>query len=174
MVNFNPDVWLEVSNEEEFEVPAGRLQVRVSAPSALYLVASGAPVLAGVDTSFDLRLAEHSRGVVIGQSGIRIFVLTDPDASALTIHEDEDAEVFTNIDRMPSETGVMAEVLRATRQLELKKREMLAEMRELQEQLDGVVPLAELDKAYPDDPDNGEQASNTAVEGDGDDSTAST
>lgn len=167
MIKFNPDDWLEVSIGEEVQIPAGRLQVRLSAPGSLYITASGGASLAGTETSFDLEIPQNARALVLAPAGVRVFMLFRQNPELLTSFEAQ-GEVFTNIDQMPSESGAMAEVLRATRQLELKKREMLAEMRAMQAEMAAASspPVLEPD-TFVDDPvqqDQPEQSGEVANE----------
>lgn len=116
--------WQEVKPNEEIQARKGILRVRASAPVALYVQAEGYEVLAGVGLSHEVDLSEAVIWRAEGPEGTRVF--WQPPAVTSVACE---GEVFTNIDRMPHESGMLAEVTRARRMLEIEKRQMLAEIR---------------------------------------------
>lgn len=123
-MKFDPFVWDEVKTNEEIQRPKGKLQLRLSAPGAVYVTSQGYEALVGYGTSFDLDLAEpHSIRVEAGK-GIRAFIYAPAPTTFVAV-----GEVFTNPDRLPHESGSMAEVLRARRMLEIERRAMMKEMR---------------------------------------------
>jgi len=127
-MKFDPFTWQEVKANEKTEIK-GHLRVRLSAPAPLYIEAEGLEVLAGVGHTFDLELAETVTWRVDAPVGVRVF-FHRPHSSS---HKFE-GERWTNIDRMPDESGSMAEVLRARRHFELERRAFLKEMRAAQAQ----------------------------------------
>ncbi|WP_323717585.1 hypothetical protein [Paracoccus aminovorans] len=124
-MKFDVFSWNEVKPNVQTQKSKGRLRVLCSQPSPFYVSAQGVEVLAGYGTSFDFDVSEEVTWRVDAPKGVRVFVYAPP----LTVAEPE-GEVFTNIDRMPHESGSVNEVLRASRQLELQRRSMLREMRE--------------------------------------------
>lgn len=125
-MKFDPFTWQEVKANEKTQIK-GQLRVRISAPAPLYIEAEGVEVLAGVGHTFDLELAETVIWRVDAPVGVRVFYHRAHSSS----HKFE-GERWTNIDRMPDESGSMAEVLRARRQFELERRAFLKEMRAAQ------------------------------------------
>lgn len=125
-MKFDPFTWQEVKANEKTQIK-GQLRVRCSSEAPLYIEAEGVEVLAGVGHTFDLELAETVTWRVDAPVGVRVFYHR-PHA---TSHKFE-GERWTNIDRMPDESGSMAEVLRARRQFELERRAFLKEMRAAQ------------------------------------------
>lgn len=134
--------WKEEYINVEIEVPKGKLRLRCSAPCPLYVKAHGVEALAGYDTAFDLDLSEAVAFRLQAPKGVRLFREVPPRSSF-----EPDGEVFTNIDRMPDESGTLAEVTRARRMFELEQRsalrEMRAEMAELRAARAAVSPAAE-------------------------------
>lgn len=127
-MKFDPYSWLEVQSNVEVQASKGRLQLRVSAPCPLYVTAQGVEALVGVSTEFTVEVAEEITFRLDAPEGVRVFVY-DPVPTAVVA----DGEVFTNIDRMVSESGMLQEVTRARRQLEFERRAMLREIRETAE-----------------------------------------
>jgi hypothetical protein len=124
-MKFNPLNWNEVTRNEEFQVPKGRLLLRLSAPCPLYAQAYGVEALVGVQTDFQVELAEEMTCHFVAPDGVRGFVYV-PERSVCA----PDAEVFTNIDRMPNESGSVAAVTQALRQIRLAERESLGRLRQ--------------------------------------------
>lgn len=124
-MKFDPFAWDEVNTNAENESRKGKLQLRSSAPVALYITAQGYEVLAGYGTSFDLDLAETFSFRIEAGKGVRAFRHNPTPSSVVAV-----GEIYTNPDRMPHESGSMAEVLRARRMLEIERRSMMAEMRQ--------------------------------------------
>lgn len=121
---FDPYVWSEAKTNVENESPKGRLWLRLSAPSALYVAAQGYEALAGYASEFDLEISEAVTFRIEAAKGVRAFRF-DPVATSLVADEAS----FTNIDRMPHESGMLAEVTRARRQLEIERRAFMADIR---------------------------------------------
>lgn len=123
-MKFDPYSWHEVQTDGQIDAPKGRLRVQCSAPSALYIEAQGYEALAGHGTAFTLDLSEAVKWRVEGPQGVRAFVHRSASTSTVAA-----GEVFTNIDRMPHESGHMIEVKRALRMFELERRNALSEIR---------------------------------------------
>lgn len=123
-MKFDPVCWNEVNPNEKVQAAKGVLRVRASAPAPLYIEAEGCEALCGVGTAFDVELSEAVTFRLDAPKGVRVFVHRP---LATTVHAA--GEVYTNIDRMPDESGSLMEVTRARRQLELERRAMLREIR---------------------------------------------
>ncbi|MFD1881003.1 hypothetical protein [Paracoccus pacificus] len=123
-MRFDPYSWHEVSVNEEYEAAKGRLRVRCSAQAPLYISAQGCEALAGVETSFDVEVSEAVTWRVDAPEGVRVFVHAPPGTVLPSI-----GEVFTNIDRLPEESGSMYEVQKALRALEMERRAYGRDMR---------------------------------------------
>lgn len=116
--------WDEVKTNEKVKNAKGQLWLRFSAPSALYIEAEGVEALAGYATEFDLEISEAVTFRVEAPKGVRAFRFSPPATSVVAA-----GEVFTNIDRMVHESGMVAEVTKARRLLEMERRQMLADIR---------------------------------------------
>lgn len=123
-MKFDVFTWNEVKPNEKNKAEKGRLRLLCSAPSPLYIEAEGVEALAGVSTSFDLEVAQAVTFRLEAPKGVRLFQY-HPFPTAFQA----DGEVFTNIDRLPHESGMLAEVTRARRQLEIERRSMMAQIR---------------------------------------------
>lgn len=138
-MKFDPYSWKEVKPNEEIKIRKGRLQLRCSAPSPLFVSIEGVQALAGYGTSFDVQIAEAAT-VNLANAEARVFMY-DPESTAVRY----EGEVYTNIDRMPHESGMLAEVTRARRMFQLEQRAALREMRLIaQSQKAAPVPPAEI------------------------------
>lgn len=124
-MKFSPFSWREVKAREEFQVSPGMLRVRCAPQGALYLDCQGVQSLVGFGSAFDVEIAEEMTAHVVGfEPGIRVFVYeAEPTAAP------DSGEVFSNIDRLPNESGAVLEVRRALRDLELARRAGIDEMR---------------------------------------------
>lgn len=140
MAKFDPFVWREVPAGAEFEAPKGVTRVRCSAPGPLFVSVAGVQALFGVGTEFEVELSEDGLAVVSAPKTVRVFVL-EPERTAFR----PEGEVFTNIDRLPSESGAVAEVTRALRQLELSRRAAIRDIRAAQEEVEAERRAVEPD-----------------------------
>lgn len=127
-MKFDPFSWQEVKPNEKIEFGKGVLRLRCSAPAPLYIEADGFEVLAGIGATFDLELAQEVTFHVDAPEGVRVFYHRPVQTTFAA-----EGEVFTNIDRMPDESGSVMEVRRALRQLELERRAALREIRQARE-----------------------------------------
>lgn len=123
-MKFDPFNWNEVKPNEKVFAGQGLLRVRCSAPSPLYIEAQGVEALCGVGTAFEVETSEAVSFRVDAPKGVRVFVHS-PEVTSIVAA----GEVFTNIDRMPDESGNLLEVRRALRQLEIERRAVLREIR---------------------------------------------
>lgn len=121
---FDVFVWNEVKANEKIQVGKGNLRLRVSQPAPLYIEAEGVEALAGFAADFDLEVSEAVTFRLEAPKGVRVFLY-----NALPTSTVAEGEVFTNVDRMPHESGMMAEVTRARRMFELERRQALEELR---------------------------------------------
>lgn len=124
-MKFDMFSWDEVKPNVENEAQKGTLFVRCSALAALYVTAQGVETLAGYGAEWSLEISEAVTYRVDAPKGVRVFKHRPFMETAV----EADGEVFTNIDRMPHESGMMAEVTRARRMLEIEKRQMLNDIR---------------------------------------------
>lgn len=124
MAKFNPFQWKEVKTNETLQAPKGRMQLRLSSPCPVYASFQGVQALLGFASDFDAEFSEAVEIEIAAPKGVRAFAFEPEGASFVCL-----TESFTNIDRMPNESGIMAEVTRARRQLDIERRQMLNDMR---------------------------------------------
>lgn len=122
--------WQEFRCNEEVPFGEGQLRLRLSAPAPVYFSAQGVEALAGFGAAFDIEVSEAVTVRVEAPEGVRAFRWVPP----VTAVEPE-GEVFTNIDRMPDESGSVAEVLRARRLFEFERRAALRDIRAARDEL---------------------------------------
>lgn len=123
-MKFDPFMWAEVTTSASHHAE-GFLGLRLSAPSAVYIVADGFEALLGYGTSFDADIAGLFEYRVEGPKGVRFFQYVPPAVSF-----DSQGEVYTNADRLPFQSGQVYEVQRALRMQQLMQRDMMAEIRQ--------------------------------------------
>lgn len=133
-MKFDPFSWQEVKPNEKIYFGKGVLRLRCSAPAPLYVEAKGFEVLAGIGATFDLELAQDVTFHVDAPEGVRVFYHCPVQTTFAP-----EGEVFTNIDRMPDESGSVMEVRRALRELELQRRAVLRDIRQAREALAPVT-----------------------------------
>ena len=121
-MKFDPFAWQEVPANEEVTFGKGRLRLRLSARAPLYVAAQGVESLVGIDENHEVHVSEEVTFRVDGP--VRVFMFVPEPTSFEPV-----GEVFTNADRMPMESGSVAEVTRAMRLFELERRAALAEIR---------------------------------------------
>lgn len=123
-MKFDPFNWQEEQANAKIQVRKGRVRLHVSAAAPVYFEAEGVEALVGVGTAFDFTVSEPGF-VTVAAEGVRVFRQGEP----VTAFEAE-GEVFTNIDRQPMESGMLAEVLRAKRMFEIERRAFMRELRD--------------------------------------------
>ena len=127
--------------------PQGGLQLRVSDPhAAIYVTGHGVEVLAGIG-SCDCVFSQDADATfrVEAKKGARSFLTLAPRQSY-----EPHGERYTNMDRMPSESGTMNEITRALREFKLKQNEVLREVKAQKRDLDLARAKSDQD-AQPDD-----------------------
>lgn len=132
-MRFDPFSWEELQVSTPYDEKRGRLKLRVSAPSALYVQALGVETLFGYGADFDVTCAHPFSFKVEGPKGARAFAYSPADN-----HYTSTAEVYTNGDRLPMESGTMAEV---RREIRLHRLHQMQERNELRMQLNEVKQL---------------------------------
>lgn len=116
--------WQEVTTNETYDAPKGRLHIMCSKESAVYVSAHGVEVLAGVGKEIDITTSEELTFIVEAPEGTRVFVET-PRA----VYHKSETERFTNDDRRPLESESVL-VKRALRQFQIEQSKMIAQMRQ--------------------------------------------
>lgn len=141
---FDVFVWNEVTTNGKIAHPKGQLRLRLSQPAPLYIEAEGVEALAGYASDFDLEVSEAVTFRVEAAKGVRAFLYNPLPTSTVA-----EGEVFTNVDRMPHESGMMAEVTRARRMFEIERRQALDELRRETAIMRAQVKAAKPKKADP-------------------------
>lgn len=133
MIPFDPSFWQGMSLDSIYEVSG---DVRIRADRAVFLYATSqyieggntvwVPV--GNSTLFDIQVPAGTiiKVVATSASPTLAFRYVEP---VTTFAEPVDEEVYTNIDRMPDESGQVLEVRRAMREFQLLQQALLAEVR---------------------------------------------
>lgn len=153
-MKFDPTNWQEVPTNEEIEARKGRLQLRCSAPAALYITAHGQEALYGYAADFDAEVTEAVSFRVEAAEGVRAFGFIAARSAVMFA-----GEVFTNIDRMPNESGNLNEVTRAMRVFELQRR---AALREIRAERDALVAAKAKEQEAKEDKKSDDQADDDA------------
>jgi len=122
--------WSEVIPGSEVAGVARNLELRCSAPSALFVSSQGYEVLAGYGTDFDLAIADEYTFRLEGPKGVRCFVKGDVSAQYQS-----QGQVFTNCDRLPHQSGAVLEVRRALREQQFRHQQFMREARQAAEGL---------------------------------------
>lgn len=130
-MKINPLEWNQI-DETSFEAD-GLLLLRSSQPFALSIEAFGVSVAVGAETSHRIPLPERSKVTIVGGSA-KVYRKEPP--SRLVVSNEE---TFTNIDRLPQESGTMLEVTKAVRLMKLEERAMIRRIREQRELTDLVL-----------------------------------
>ena len=121
-MKINPLEWSEV-NETTFEAE-GLLQLRSAEPFAIAIETDGVEVVLGAAVGHRVSLVGPSRVTLVG-GGMRVYRKDTPSRVYRMT-----GEKFTNIDRLPQESGTVAEVTKALRMAKLEQRAMIREIRE--------------------------------------------
>lgn len=124
-MKFNPLDWSEVKTNAKVKIEGGYLWLQCSKESALFVEAEGVESLQGVGTSFRLDLPPETSIRLVSPDGTVAYRRS---AWSRVVRE-ADAERFTNVDRLPYESGTMAEVTKALRKLQLAERETIKRIR---------------------------------------------
>ena len=114
-----PDQWRKNRS------PLGLLLLRSVSPFGLAIEVEGVEAAYGFATDFRVSLPEAARITLTPSGSAPIF---RKDTPSRVVHMT--GEKFTNIDRLPQESGSMLEVTKALRMLKLEERAMVRRIRE--------------------------------------------
>jgi len=126
-MKFNPLDWSEIKPNAEVKITSGLVQLRCSAPAAVFTVVEGFEALAAHGTEIRFNLPEAATLKVVADKGVRVFKRNTYSRSC-----EDTSERFTNIDRLPHESGTVYEVSKAVRNLKLMERDAIRRIREAQ------------------------------------------
>lgn len=115
-MKFNPTDWKEVKANAQIQVPACLLQLRLTAPGVLFVTTEGVETLYGEGSAFRLSVPENS-AYEVKLSGGKVYQRDIPVRTFA-----DTSEKFTNIDRLPQESGTVAEVTKAVRMFKIEER----------------------------------------------------
>nr|QJB21555.1 MAG: hypothetical protein [Microvirus sp.] len=133
-MKFNPLEWSQVDGEK-IEVGPGIVQLRSALPFSVVVQCLGTEAPTGFDTSHRLALPEAA--TLILQADRPVYKKDRPSRVVRM-----KGEKFTNIDRLPHESGTVAEVTKALRMLKLEERAMIRRIREEREEAEAVIEAA--------------------------------
>lgn len=123
---FDATEWAEVTANKWLGCTTGKLEIRTSAFSVLYVRQLGVEAIASTGHHHKIRMGtECEYSVAMADKDGTVFVHT-PTNPVMVI----EAEKFTNLERKPSESGTLLEVKKAIRELQLDammRRRRLAE-----------------------------------------------
>lgn len=116
--------WTEVGKETDFA--KGRVHVMCDKSASFWVQAEGYEVLAAVGHELDIETAYPVTVRIAAATGFKAFAYGRM-SKAVEAHQ---GERFTNIDRMPHESGSVLEVRRAIREFQLGQQSTLRALRE--------------------------------------------
>lgn len=123
-MRFDPFSWQEVNANEQVQGPKGRLRVMCSSPEgAVFIEAEGYEVLAPGGREIDVTLTGD---YLFRCDGPGRFFVYQPSKQLLR----PSGVVYSNIDLKPTLSGTYGEIQRGMRQLELARRQAMAEIAE--------------------------------------------
>lgn len=130
-MKINPLEWKEL--DETSFVAQGLLLLQSADPFALAVETLGVEVSIGAATSHRIPLAEPAKVTLLG--GTMKVYRKEPPPRLVVSNE----ETFTNIDRLPQESGTMLEITKAVRLMKLEERAAIRRIREEREIADEVI-----------------------------------
>lgn len=130
-MKINPKEWHHVK-ETSFQAQ-GLLLLRSSAPFAISLEVGGLEVAVASASEHNVPLSAPSKVTIIGGSA-KVYRKTPPPRLVVS-----NEETFTNIDRLPQESGTMLQVTKALRLMRLEERAMVRRIREEREITESVI-----------------------------------
>jgi len=125
MKTINPLEWQEINLGKEIEAPSGLLWLRGSSPFSVFVQSFGMETVYSFQAVGKVAVAPGATFKVEASKPGRVF-LKDAPRRVVKDH----GESFTNIDRLPTESGPLQEVTRALRMLKLEERAMIRRIRE--------------------------------------------
>lgn len=143
-MKFDPFNWQEVTINDEYESPKGRLHIMCSQNASVYVQALGYEVLAGVGQKIDITTAQAVTYRIEAPEGTRAFVET---REAHFVKSS--GEIFTNFDKKPTESGAVQEINRALRRFKLEQQEIRRQMRIESQTLRGLPVEQETKSEFP-------------------------
>jgi len=157
-MKLNPLEWNEL-NETTFPAQ-GLLLLRSSEPFALSIETMGVQVSVGPETAHRIPLPDVSQVTVVGGSA-KVYRKAPPPRLVVS-----NEETFTNIDRLPQESGTMLEVTKAIRLMKIEERATIRRIREEREILDKVREARDAKAKADDDVVDGDDEAKAKAEAD--------
>lgn len=126
MKKFDTASWKEIAHGDQFEVTSGRVHLRATHEIAVLVEDENGTAIAGtgreVQATFEKPLVVVS--IVSDHEDVRVFAY-DPQRGAVPKRD----VVFTNVERMPMESGNLLEVKKELRAFQLQQRGFMSELR---------------------------------------------
>lgn len=127
-MKFDPLKWNEVKTDAKTKKPKGRLQLRSTHPTRVFIEVEGYEAFAGTFETCDLEIAEAF--VVRTESdheNNRVYILEE-----ITQHYKPTGERFTNVDRRPEESGTVLAIQKELRKFKIEQAAAVRQMKALQ------------------------------------------
>lgn len=122
-MKINPLEWSPCN--EKLEVSSGVLQLRSLAPFGVLVVVQGVETAIGLQTEARITLPEAATVFLTPAKGATVY---RKDVPSRVVHMTE--ENWTNIDRLPQESGTMLEITKALRMMKIEERAMVRRIRD--------------------------------------------
>ena len=125
-MRFDPLKWKEIDLVQDFtQAPQGRLHLMCSKDCTLWVSALGYEAIAGHGKEINIQTSKDMTfridGLEVGVDKAFYYV---PESLPLTVQK----EIYTNIDRKPTESGTVLAVKAAIRSFKLEQQAILAEI----------------------------------------------
>jgi len=123
-MKFNPLEWSQVDGKT-FQAPPGLLQLRGASLFGVVVESHGVEAAYAFASEHRLTLPDAAKVTLIAVDGFAVYRKDRPSRVYRMT-----GEKFTNIDRLPQESGAVAEVTKAVRLMKLEERAMIRRIRE--------------------------------------------
>lgn len=125
MITFDPKVWTNIKAGIYLPAASGQIKIKSEQQSVVWVKNGENEAIAAVGHECDLRVAEGSQFKVVTKGAVCVL----DRAREFVAYE---SPVYTNVDRMPHESGNYDEVTRALRKMQFEHRAMMDEIRATQ------------------------------------------
>lgn len=135
-MKFNPLEWSQVDGKT-FQAPPGLLQLRGAALFGVVVESHGVEAAYAFASEHRLTLPDAAKVTLIAVDGFAVYRKDRPSRVYRMT-----GEKFTNIDRLPQESGTVAEVTKAMRLMKLEQRALIRGIREEEARAKAAIAAA--------------------------------
>jgi len=136
MNTFDPSVWTKIETGKYQLNTSGQLRLNCDQSAVVWVKVGDSEAIAAVGNTCNLKVSVGSEFKVVSKGSCYVL-----DRAKTLLPLPQDAQIYTNVDRAPHESGNYDEVTRALRLMQMKQKQFMDEIRSTRNYTEAVEEI---------------------------------